>query len=127
MLATLEDRSLIIREPNKGAVIAAADMDATYGLYEVREQQLGMWLKVNGRTLQDGNTRTMIFDVKTIVSYLSRYMTLMPGDIIATGTPAGVGMGKKPEPIWLKAGDVVELGIDGLSRQRQRIVPYRWI
>lgn len=88
-------------------------------------QQLGMWLKVNGVTMQDGNTRTMIFDVKTIVSYVSRYMTLMPGDIIATGTPSGVGMGKKPEPIWLKAGDVVELGIDGLGQQRQAIVSYR--
>jgi len=88
-------------------------------------QQLGMWLKVNGVTMQDGNTRTMIFDAKTIVSYVSRYMTLMPGDIIATGTPSGVGMGKKPEPIWLKAGDVVELGIDGLGQQRQTIVSYR--
>lgn len=88
-------------------------------------QQLGMWLRVNGVTMQDGNTRTMIFDVRTIVSYVSRYMTLMPGDIIATGTPSGVGMGKKPEPIWLKAGDVVELGIDGLGQQRQNIVPYR--
>lgn len=88
-------------------------------------QQLGMWLRVNGATMQDGNTRTMIFDVKTIVSYVSRYMTLLPGDIIATGTPSGVGMGKKPEPIWLKAGDIVELGIDGLGQQRQGIVPYR--
>lgn len=88
-------------------------------------QQLGMWLKVNGVTMQDGNTRTMIFDVKTIVSYVSRYMTLMPGDIIATGTPSGVGMGKKPEPIWLKAGDVVELGIDGLGQQKQTVVAYR--
>lgn len=88
-------------------------------------QQLGMWLKVNGATMQDGNTRTMIFDVKTIVSYVSRYMTLMPGDIIATGTPSGVGMGKKPEPIWLKAGDVVELGIAGLGSQKQTVVPYR--
>lgn len=88
-------------------------------------QQLRMWLKVNGRTMQDGNMRAMIFDVKTIVSYLSRYMTLMPGDIIATGTPSGVGMGKKPEPVWLKAGDIVELGIDGLGRQRQTVVPYR--
>lgn len=88
-------------------------------------QQLGMWLKVNGATMQNGNTRTMIFDVKTIVSYVSRYMTLMPGDIIATGTPSGVGMGKKPEPIWLKAGDVVELGIAGLGSQKQTVVPYR--
>lgn len=85
-------------------------------------QQLGMWLKVNGATMQDGNTRTMIFDLKTIISYLSRYMTLMPGDIIATGTPSGVGMGKKPEPVWLKVGDVVELGIAGLGSQRQVII-----
>ncbi len=88
-------------------------------------QSLAMWLKVNGRTMQDGNTRTMIFDAKTLVSYCSRYMTLMPGDVIATGTPAGVGMGKKPEPIWLKPGDVVELGIAGLGQQRQRIVRYQ--
>lgn len=88
-------------------------------------QALGMWLTVNGKTMQDGNTRTMIFDVRTIVSYVSRYMTLMPGDIIATGTPSGVGMGKKPEPIWLKPGDVVELGIAGLGQQKQTIVPYR--
>ncbi|SMF36416.1 2-keto-4-pentenoate hydratase/2-oxohepta-3-ene-1,7-dioic acid hydratase (catechol pathway) [Tistlia consotensis] len=88
-------------------------------------QALRLWLKVNGGTMQDGNTRTMIFDVKTIVSYVSRYMTLLPGDVIATGTPSGVGMGKKPEPIWLKAGDLVELGIDGLGSQRQKIVPYR--
>ena len=88
-------------------------------------QALGMWLKVNGATMQDGNSRTMIFDVKTIISYVSRYMTLMPGDIIATGTPSGVGMGKKPEPIWLKAGDIVELGIEALGQQRQNVVAYR--
>jgi len=88
-------------------------------------QQLAMWLTVNGKTMQNGNTRTMIFDVKTIVSYVSRYMTLLPGDIIATGTPSGVGMGQKPEPVWLKAGDVVELGIAGLGQQRQTVVPYR--
>ena len=93
---------------------------------EVQDPQtLGMWLKVNGATMQDGSTRTMIFDVKTIVSYVSRYMTLMPGDIIATGTPSGVGMGKKPDPVWLKPGDVVELGIEGLGQQRQEVVAYR--
>ena len=88
-------------------------------------QSLAMKLTVNGRTMQDGNTRTMIFDVKTIVSYVSRYMTLRPGDIIATGTPSGVGLGKKPEPIWLKPGDVLELSIGGLGRQRQAVIPYR--
>ena len=88
-------------------------------------QALRMWLTVNGTTMQDGNTRTMIFDVKTIVSYVSRYMTLLPGDVIATGTPSGVGMGKKPEPIWLKPGDIVELGIAGLGQQKQTVVAYR--
>jgi len=82
---------------------------------------LDMWLNVNGTRMQTGNTRTMIFDVATLVSYCSHYMTLMPGDIIATGTPPGVGMGVKPNPIWLELGDVVTLGIDGLGQQRQKI------
>jgi 2-keto-4-pentenoate hydratase/2-oxohepta-3-ene-1,7-dioic acid hydratase in catechol pathway len=85
-------------------------------------QNLDMWLKVNGVLRQNGNSRTMIFPVPHLVSYVSHYMTLMPGDIIATGTPPGVGMGHKPEPIWLAIGDVVELGIQGLGAQRQRIV-----
>jgi 2-keto-4-pentenoate hydratase/2-oxohepta-3-ene-1,7-dioic acid hydratase in catechol pathway len=88
-------------------------------------QALGMKLSVNGKPMQNGVTKTMIFDVRTIISYASRYMTLMPGDIIATGTPSGVGLGKKPEPIWLQPGDVVELSIDGLGKQRQKVVPYR--
>ncbi|RDW14665.1 fumarylacetoacetate hydrolase family protein [Paracoccus thiocyanatus] len=82
---------------------------------------LDMWLDVNGERRQTGNTGTMIFDPATIVSYVSRFMTLMPGDVIATGTPPGVGMGMKPDPVWLKPGDVVELGIEGLGRQRQTI------
>lgn len=85
-------------------------------------QALDMWLDVNGKRMQSGNTRTMIFGVKKIVSYCSHYMTLLPGDIIATGTPPGVGMGKKPEPVWLKPGDVVTLGIQGLGEQRQKVV-----
>ncbi|MBC2666430.1 fumarylacetoacetate hydrolase family protein [Novosphingobium flavum] len=80
-------------------------------------QDLGMWLDVNGQRMQTGNTRTMIFDCATIVSYLSQFMVLLPGDIIATGTPPGVGMGKVP-PVYLKEGDVVELGIDKLGTQR---------
>lgn len=84
-------------------------------------QDLDMWLDVNGKRMQAGNTRTMIFGVRELVSYCSRYMTLLPGDIIATGTPPGVGMGIKPEPVWLKPGDVVELGIAGLGRQRQTV------
>jgi 2,4-didehydro-3-deoxy-L-rhamnonate hydrolase len=87
-------------------------------------QALGMWLDLNGERMQEGSTRTMIFGVAEIISYCSRYMTLLPGDIIATGTPPGVGIGIKPEPVWLKVGDVVELGIDGLGRQRQRIVAH---
>ncbi len=87
-------------------------------------QVLEMWLDVNGERMQTGNTRTMIFSVAKLVSHVSHYMTLMPGDIITTGTPPGVGMGKKPEPIWLKPGDVVTLGIQGLGEQRQRVVAY---
>lgn len=79
---------------------------------------LGMWLKVNGTTMQDGNTDDMIFNVPQLVSYLSQFMTLLPGDVISTGTPAGVGLGFKP-PVYLKPGDVVELGIEGLGTQKQ--------
>ena len=85
-------------------------------------QNLDMWLDVNGERMQSGNTRTMIFGVRKIISYCSHYMTLLPGDVICTGTPPGVGMGKKPNPIWLKAGDVVTLGIQGLGQQQQHIV-----
>jgi 2,4-didehydro-3-deoxy-L-rhamnonate hydrolase len=84
-------------------------------------QNLNMWLDVNGVRRQAGNTKTMIFGVRELVAYCSRYMTLLPGDIIATGTPPGVGMGIKPDPVWLHPGDVVELGIEGLGQQRQRI------
>jgi 2-keto-4-pentenoate hydratase/2-oxohepta-3-ene-1,7-dioic acid hydratase in catechol pathway len=87
-------------------------------------QTLEMWLDVNADRMQTGNTRTMVFSVAKIVSHVSNYMTLLPGDIITTGTPPGVGMGKKPEPIWLKPGDVVTLGIQGLGEQRQRIVAH---
>ena len=84
-------------------------------------QALGMWLDVNGERMQTGNTKTMIFNVVQIVSYVSQFFTLYPGDLIATGTPPGVGMGKKPTPIWLKAGDVMTLGIDGLGEQKQNV------
>ena len=84
---------------------------------------LDMWLEVDGHRYQDGNTRTMIFDVKTIVSYVSRHMTLMPGDVIPTGTPPGVGAGQKPQ-VFLKPGNVMRLGIAGLGEQRQEIVAY---
>jgi 2-keto-4-pentenoate hydratase/2-oxohepta-3-ene-1,7-dioic acid hydratase in catechol pathway len=84
-------------------------------------QALDLWLDVSGQRMQQGNTRTMIFDCAEIVSYVSRFMTLMPGDIIATGTPPGVGMGKKPDAIYLKPGDVMTLGIEGLGTQRQEV------
>jgi 2-keto-4-pentenoate hydratase/2-oxohepta-3-ene-1,7-dioic acid hydratase in catechol pathway len=81
-------------------------------------QDVGMWLKVNGETMQDGTTRTMVYGVAYLVSYLSQFMSLHPGDVIATGTPPGVGMGKKP-PRYLKPGDVVELSVEGLGTQKQ--------
>jgi 2-keto-4-pentenoate hydratase/2-oxohepta-3-ene-1,7-dioic acid hydratase in catechol pathway len=81
-------------------------------------QNVSMWLKVNGETMQDGSTKTMVYGAAFLVSYLSQFMSLHPGDIISTGTPPGVGMGKKP-PRYLKAGDVVELGIEGMGTQRQ--------
>lgn len=86
-------------------------------------QKLAMWLDVNGERLQKGSTATMVFDVATVVSYVSRYMTLMPGDLIATGTPPGVGMGFKP-PRYLNAGDTMRLHIEGLGVQTQLVVPY---
>lgn len=87
-------------------------------------QNLPMWLKVNGETMQDGTTGTMVYGVAHLVSYLSRFMSLQPGDIISTGTPPGVGMGQKP-PRYLKPGDVVELGIEGLGVQKQTCVADR--
>mgnify|MGYP000320675955 CR=1 FL=1 len=83
-------------------------------------QNLGMWLKVNGETMQNGSSKTMVYGVAYLVSYLSQFMSLHPGDIISTGTPPGVGMGMKP-PRYLKAGDVVELGIEKLGNQRQAV------
>jgi 2,4-diketo-3-deoxy-L-fuconate hydrolase len=84
-------------------------------------QALAMWCEVNERRMQNGNTRTMVFGVRQLVSYLSRFMTLEPGDLIATGTPPGVGMGLKPQPQFLKAGDTMRLGIEGLGVQQQSV------
>lgn len=86
-------------------------------------QNLDMWLDVNGQRMQTGNTRTMIFDCAEIVSYVSEFMALLPGDIITTGTPPGVGMGMKPQ-VWLNEGDVIELGIDKLGAQRHRVIAW---
>jgi 2-keto-4-pentenoate hydratase/2-oxohepta-3-ene-1,7-dioic acid hydratase in catechol pathway len=88
-------------------------------------QNLDMWLDVNGARRQTGNTKTMIFGVAEVVADVSSYMTLLPGDVITTGTPPGVALGMKPEPVWLKTGDVVTLGIQGLGEQKQRMVPLK--
>ncbi len=82
-----------------------------------------LWLTVNGQLMQDGNTSNLIFNIPHLISYVSQFMTLMPGDIISTGTPAGVGLGMKP-PVYLKPGDVVELGIDGLGKSTQHVIAY---
>ena len=86
---------------------------------------LRLWLTVNGKTFQDGTTKELIFKVPFLVSYLSQFMTLLPGDVISTGTPAGVGLGQKPTPIYIKAGDVIELGIDGLGSSKQTAKAYQ--
>jgi 2-keto-4-pentenoate hydratase/2-oxohepta-3-ene-1,7-dioic acid hydratase in catechol pathway len=92
---------------------------------EVKDPQaLDMWLDLNGKRMQSGNTRTMIFSVAQIVSHVSQYMTLLPGDVITTGTPPGVGMGIKPDPVFLKPGDVLSAGIRGLGEQKQKIVAW---
>ena len=87
-------------------------------------QKLAMWLDLNGKRMQTGNSKTMIFGVAKLVSYVSEFMTLMPGDVITTGTPPGVGSGQKP-PVFLQKGDVITLSIEGLGEQRQRVVPFK--
>jgi 2-keto-4-pentenoate hydratase/2-oxohepta-3-ene-1,7-dioic acid hydratase in catechol pathway len=105
----------------------SADTFAPLGPFLATSEELAdphdlkMWLKVNGKLRQDSSTRNMIFDTATLVSYVSEFMTLLPGDVISTGTPAGVGLGMKP-PTYLAAGDVVELGIEALGESRQEIV-----
>jgi len=86
---------------------------------------LRLWLTVNGKTMQDGNSKNLIFNIPFLIAYISEFMTLLPGDIISTGTHAGVGLGQKPVPVYLRAGDVVELGIDGLGQSRQVMVTWK--
>jgi 2-keto-4-pentenoate hydratase/2-oxohepta-3-ene-1,7-dioic acid hydratase in catechol pathway len=88
-------------------------------------QNLAIWSNVNGEKRQNGNTRNMIFDCQHVVWYCSQFFVLEPGDVIVTGTPAGVGLGRKVQPQYLQAGDVVELGVDGLGTQKQKIVPFK--
>lgn len=103
----------------------SCDTFAPLGPWMVTTDELGnisnlrLWLTVNGKMMQDSTTANLVFKVPFLVSYLSQFMTLLPGDVISTGTPAGVGLGQKPEPIYLKPGDVVELGIEGLGVSRQ--------
>jgi len=93
---------------------------------EVKDvDNLSMWLSVNGKKHQDSNTLNLVFKIPYLVHYLSQFMTLLPGDIISTGTPPGVGLGIKPDPVYLKAGDVVELGIEGLGTSKQTAVAYK--
>ena len=105
----------------------SADTFAPLGPFVATADELGdvsrlpMWLKVNGQVRQNGTTANMIFDVATLLAYVSEFMTLLPGDVISTGTPAGVGLGMSP-PQYLRAGDVVELGIEGLGESRQEVV-----
>jgi 2,4-diketo-3-deoxy-L-fuconate hydrolase len=92
---------------------------------EIRDvHELSLWLNVNGEARQAGSTRDMVFDVATLISYISQFMTLLPSDVVSTGTPAGVGLARRP-PCYLREGDVVELGIDGLGSSRQRLRAYR--
>jgi 2-keto-4-pentenoate hydratase/2-oxohepta-3-ene-1,7-dioic acid hydratase in catechol pathway len=108
----------------------SADTFAPIGPYLVTPDEVKdidntrLWLKVNGKTMQDGTTKNLIFKVPFLVSYLSQFMTLLPGDVISTGTPAGVGLGMKPQ-VYLKAGDVIELGIEGMGEQKQTAVAYK--
>jgi 2-keto-4-pentenoate hydratase/2-oxohepta-3-ene-1,7-dioic acid hydratase in catechol pathway len=108
----------------------SCDTFAPLGPYIVTPDEIGdidnlrLWLTVNGQTMQDGNSQNLIYKIPFLISYVSQFMTLLPGDIISTGTPAGVGMGQKPQPIYLKAGDIVELGIDGLGSSRQELISW---
>jgi ureidoglycolate lyase len=103
----------------------SADTFAPLGPYLVTADEvpnpdnLKLWLRRNGETIQDSTTAQMIFGVAHLVSYISQFMSLLPGDIISTGTPPGVGMGFKPEPVYMQSGDVIELGVEGLGEQRQ--------
>ncbi|WP_375448632.1 fumarylacetoacetate hydrolase family protein [uncultured Fibrella sp.] len=124
------ERAFQLERGGQWAKGKGCDTFAPMGPYLVTREEvpnpnaLGLWLSVNGEKLQDSNTDDMIFDVPTLVSYISQFMTLLPGDVISTGTPSGVGLGLKP-PRYLKPGDVVELGIEGLGEQRQLAVSYQ--
>jgi 2-keto-4-pentenoate hydratase/2-oxohepta-3-ene-1,7-dioic acid hydratase in catechol pathway len=109
----------------------SCDSFAPLGPWLVTPDEIGdpdslrLWLTVNGQVMQDGNTSNLVFKIPFLVSYLSQFMSLLPGDVISTGTPAGVGLGQKPQPVYIKAGDSIELGIDGLGTSKQLARAYR--
>lgn len=121
----VSERDFQLRHGGQWVKGKSADSFAPLGPFLATREEIAdphnlrLWLKLNGKILQDSNTSDLIFDLPTIISHLSQYMTLLPGDVISTGTPAGVGMGLKPEPKYLQLGDIVELGIDGLGISRQ--------
>lgn len=121
----VSERDFQLRHGGQWVKGKSADHFAPLGPYMVTKDEISnphklrLWLKLNGKIVQDSNTSDFIFDIPTIIAHLSQYMTLLPGDVISTGTPAGVGMGLKPNPRYLEHGDVVELGIDGLGNSRQ--------
>src|SRR5690606_1211177 len=126
----VSERDFQLRHGGQWLKGKSSDSFAPLGPYLVTRDEvkdphnLRLWLKLNNKIMQDSNTSDLIFNVPLLVSYISQYMSLMPGDIISTGTPAGVGMGFNP-PLYLKEGDVVELGIDGLGVSRQEVVNYK--
>jgi len=130
MLNDVSEREFQIERSGQWVKGKSCDTFAPMGPFFATEDEipdphnLRLWLKLNGKTMQDGNTSNFIFNIPAVLSYTSRFMTLLPGDIISTGTPAGVGLGMKPN-VYLKAGDVVELGIDGLGEARQVLVDHQ--
>lgn len=125
----LSERAFQIERNGQWVKGKSCDTFAPLGPYLATPDEIGdinnlrLWLTVNGKTMQDGNTSNLIFKIPFIISYLSQFMSLLPGDIISTGTPAGVGLGMNPQ-VYLKAGDVMELGIDGLGTSRQKLKAY---
>jgi len=126
----VSERDFQLRHGGQWVKGKSADNFAPLGPYLVTKDEIAnphnlrLWLKLNGKMLQDSSTSDLVFNVPQLVSYISQYMSLLPGDIISTGTPAGVGMGFKP-PVYLKEGDVVELGIDGLGTSKQAATNYK--
>lgn len=124
----LSERDFQIRHEGQWTKGKSADTFGPIGPWLVTRdevpdpQALKMYLEVNGKRMQTGSTATMVYSVAHVVAYLSRFMSLQPGDVISTGTPPGVGMGMKPDPVYLKAGDIMELGVEGLGTQTQKTV-----